>query len=240
MKTKGIVVIIFIALAGFTAAAQEERPKVNITTDPPGAEVTLSGELSVTGVSPIGFAYDFPGRYILKIEKYGYETYSSRLYLGSGPSTDLMVSLKPKTRFKALARSFIIPGWGQVYTDQGLKGGLLLILAGGSAISFFVANDDYHTRVDKYNDLTEDYLVASTYDEKLRLYAELQRAREEAYDAETLRRITIGAVIATWTINILDLFLFFPDYGGSALSETLTIQPDFEEGGGQFTLTYRF
>lgn len=240
MKTKGIVVILFIVLAGLTAAAQEERPTVNIITDPSGAEVTLSGDITVAGVSPIGIEYIFPGLYNLKIKKYGYETYNASLYLDSGPASELTVSLKPKTRFKALARSFIIPGWGQVYTDQGFKGGLLFVLVGGSALSYFVATDDYHARVDEYDNLKKDYLIASTYEEKQRLYTEMQRARDEAYDAESLRRITIGAVIASWTINILDLFFFFPDYGGSVLTENLTIKPDLEEGGGQISLTYRF
>ncbi len=44
----------------------------------------------------------------------------------------------------------------------------------------------------------------------LKLEQQLREDQQDAYDAENVRRVTIGAVAGVWALNLLDILLFFP------------------------------
>jgi len=240
MLSKGNLVVIFLIFLPLSLMAQPSNGGFTVNSNPTGAEVLLKGDLIISGISPVSFTQGMQGKYKVIVRKYGYETYNSSVYLQSDKATSLNVQLTPKTRFKAVARSFIIPGWGQYYSEQKFKGSCLFVFALGAVAGYFIADADYDDKVNHYENVLSRYHRATLYDEKMSLYNELSSARKETYDAENMRRITIGATIAVWGLNLLDLFFSFPEEHGSYSVNSLTVQPDLNSGGAVVQLTHRF
>jgi hypothetical protein len=240
MLSKGNLVVIILMLFPLSLLAQQSNSGFTVHSNPAGAEVLLKGDLILSGISPVSFTQGIQGKYRVIVKKYGYETYHSSVYLQTDRSTSLDVQLKPKTRFKALARSFLIPGWGQYYSDQKFKGGCFFVLAAGAVGAYFITDAVYDDKVHHYDNTLSRYQRATLYDEKWALYQELTSARKDAYDAENLRRITIGVGIAVWGLNLLDLLFSFPEESGSYSVNSLSFKPDINNGGGTIQLTHRF
>ncbi len=240
MLSKGNLVVIILLFLPLSLLAQQSNSGLTVSSNPVGAEVFLKGDLILSGISPVTFTQGIRGKYNVIVKKYGYETYHSSVYLQPDKAASLNIQLKPKTRFKALARSFIIPGWGQCYSDQKFKGGCFFVLAAGAVSAYFIADADYDDKVHHYENTLGRYQRATLYDDKSTLYQELSSARKDAYDAENLRRITIGAAIAVWGLNLLDLLFTFPEENGSYSVNSLSLKPDLQNGGGTVQLTHRF
>ena len=240
MRGKGSWAIILLILFPLGIAAQDTEVGLNVQTNPPGAEVSLIGTISVTGLSPVNFSMGLEGNYRVRIKKYGYETYRSSVFIQPGRAVNLTVNLRSKTRLKAAARSLFIPGWGQYYTEQKSKGFLYAVGAVGAVASYLITNSDFNNKNDEYLSALSRYDDATTYSEKERLYPQVQSAKRSAYRAETKRRIAIGATVAVWSLNVLDVLLFFPESGGSMIVSGIEVKPRIDSGGTSISLAYRF
>jgi hypothetical protein len=240
MLTKRNLAAIAFFFIPLTSPAQQSFGGLTVQSDPPGAEVILKGELTVSGITPVVFSQGLQGPYRVDVRKSGYETYSTMVYLRRENPASLSVSLSEKTRLKALARSFLIPGWGQKYAEQELKGACLFLLTAGAVGAYLIADHDFDDKNDEYNQTLRLYNQASTYDERQRLYSALAEDRKEAYDAENIRRVTIGATVAAWGLNMLDLFFFFPRESHGLSTGSLSVQPDWKHGKATLLLSYRF
>ena len=238
MRSKGILAFLVLCLLPLLSFSQEGGLLVN--TSPPGAEVRVIGAISISGLSPIKFLQGLEGNYRIRINKYGFETYKSSVFLQAGRELNLTVKLKPKTRLKAAARSLFIPGWGQAYTEQKTKGFVFALLAVGTVGHYFRTDSDFNNDNDHFNNLLGQYNATTSYEVREMLYPLLQDARKVAYDSENKRRIAVGAAIAAWGLNLLDVFFFFPEERGSTLVNALSVQPDFNSGGATVALTHRF
>ncbi|MDH4157991.1 MAG: PEGA domain-containing protein [candidate division Zixibacteria bacterium] len=205
----------FCFILHVSAAAQPEAVKgLVVKSNPEGAQITLTGDVMISGITPATFEHTLVGDYKLELRKYGYERYRTHVTLDPAKMTEVSVRLSPKTRYKAAGRSLVIPGWGQRYTDQKTKGLLLTVFAVGSVAAYLIADDDFDDKRAVLNDWQRQYDRAyrsGIYDDMVRLYDELDAAQGEAYDAENIRRITIGAVAAVWCLNLLDALFFFPE-----------------------------
>lgn len=240
MLSKGNLVIIFIFILPLIASAQQSDNGYFVSSYPTGAEVSLEGDIIVSGVSPVGFTQGLLGTYQVRIRKFGYETYRSTVYLQPDRAISLFVDLKRKTRLKALARSMIIPGWGQIYSGQNTKGVGFLIFTVLATGAYLLTDDEYDYRVGIYESDLAAYQAAIGYDEKKLLYSTMSDSRKNAYRAETERRIAIGAVAVGWGLNILDLILHYPEADGSLIGNSLSLRPDWDNGGATLVLSHRF
>ncbi len=244
MRNKDMLIkwILSVALLLLTSSAMAQNPGPGLTvrTNPAGAEVEVTGALTLRGMSPITFSQGLQGNFDIKIKKAGYESYKSRVFLGPSNHAQLDVNLSVKTKFKAAFRSLFVPGWGQAYAEQKTKGVAFMFLAAGSAAAYLLADKKFDDKRDDYDGLVARYNAANTYTEKENLYPFLQAARKDAYDAENVRRITIGATIAVWSLSVLDALLFFPEQKGSLLVDQITLEPDLIHGGGQIILSCNF
>ena len=236
---RNMVCVLILLLPGM-CSAQGETGGFTITSEPPGAEVTVQGALTVTGIAPVSFNQGLDGSFKVKVGKLGYETYTSKVMLQSGRAMAMTVSLTPKTAFKSSVRSLFVPGWGQFYSGRKFKGSMYMFMAAGALGAFLVANDEFLYREDLHDDLRAQYLAAETYDERENLYPLLEEARKDAYDAENVRRITIGVTVAVWSLNLLDALFLFPDRQDSFIVDKLAVQPDLRQGGGRIVLSCNF
>jgi hypothetical protein len=144
-----LTLIIVVALVGTGAHAQSESgPTLTVKSTPSGAVVQLTGDATVTAISPATFHYPFIGEYKLTVKKHLYETYKTRVVFEPRRQMNLDVELTPKTRFKATVRSIFIPGWGQAYTGQTGKAIGFMGLTAVALTLYFVADhqfdQDYH------------------------------------------------------------------------------------------------
>ncbi len=216
---------------------------VIIHSNPEGAQVTLSGEVVVSGVSPVRFRHPLIGNYKLILKKHGYESYSTRVVLDPTRQMEINVRLSPKTRFKAAVRSLFIPGWGQKYSDRKARGYLFGTLAVGSIIAYFVTDADFDDKYDLYQEKLREYDSLSTtgnITDLRRLKRELDKAQDDAYDAENGRRVATGAAIATWGINLLDVLFFFPEEKANVSVKGLSVRPSAAPGKVGLTVSKRF
>ncbi len=211
--------------AGVASAQGPDGAGVIVTSSPAGAEATLEGDLIVRGVTPARFSQMMIGNYKLTVRKDGYETYTGRVLIDPGQETRVDVQLSSKTRLKAAARSLVIPGWGQRYTDQKTKGFFFTFLAASSVAAFLIADEHFDDEEARYNRLVSQFDTTSTFAARENLLPLVVEAQQDAYDAENLRRWSIGTVIGIWGLNLLDTFFFFPDQQAEITVKGLTITP---------------
>jgi hypothetical protein len=181
---------------------------LTVTTNPQGAEVILEGDVILSGVSPVRFRQMIVGKYNLIVKKAGYESYSKQIIVDPFTPTEIEVRLKSKTKSKALLRSFLVPGWGQRYSDRKGKGNIFTIITIGAAATFAYAEFDYQDKKDEFEAKQAEYdeIVSSgTIEELNQFYPGFVSVRDKAYDAETLRRASFVALAGVYAINLIDM-----------------------------------
>ncbi len=236
-----IAVAVIVSVESASAGA---RANFTVLSDPPGALVRLTGEAIATGVAPVTFRFPLIGRYRVTVSKEGYESHSETVIIDPTQAQSISVTLVPKSRLKAAARSLFIPGWGHHYSDQKNRAWLFHLFA-ASAVGFYFATDAEFDRQNRqFLDSETAYERAlaggagrDELDARLRL---LRDDRTDAFDAETVRRVAIGTVIGVWSLAILDNLLFFPDRKDSFSVKGFAVAPDFRDGGFGLQLTKVF
>lgn len=247
MKHNRIVgVLIGLWILPLPVIAQAAMGDVAIRSTPSGALAILEGAevtntaVAASGVTPARFRQLLIGDYKLTVRMYGYETYRTHVLLDPTKQIELDVRLSPKTRFKAGLRSLVFPGWGQWYSNQPTKGLVFTTLAVGSGLVFLLAETDYRDKRDGYRDLVDEFDDAETLDEQRRILPLLTAAQEEAYDAETVRQFTAGALVGVWALNVLDAIILFPERRGTVSAKGLTIGPSIDLGLPGLTISTSF
>jgi hypothetical protein len=234
--------IIFWWLLSFPAAlfAQGHSGGLAISTDPQGAEVVLRGDLTFSGMTPISFTQGLDGWYKIEITRYGYEAYKSAVFIEAGKPVSLTVALKKKTLLKGVVRSCLIPGWGQFYSDQKLKGFIYLTLAAAAAGAYLIADADFDDKNDQYDRLRSEYNRLTRIEDMKRLYPLVAEAKKDAYDSENVRRTAIGVTVGVWSLNLLDLLFHFPGEGGTVAVGSLSVKPHLGPDHVCLNLAYGF
>ena len=211
-----------------------------VKSSPQGAMVELKGDVVLSGVAPARFNQLLVGPYDLRVTMKGFENYKTSLLVDPTRPMVVDVQLVPKTRFKSFARSLFIPGWGQRYSDQRFKGNLFTILSLGSVVAYFVADNDFDDKYDEYKDILGRYDNLTTIAERQSLYPSLIEAQKNAYDAENIRRVMIGAVVGIWGLNLLDALFFFPENRGTISIKNLSLRPGYDGKTSKIQLSMNF
>lgn len=215
-----------------------------VITSPPGAQVRVDGEADLAGISPLTFTYPLLGDYELTVKKYGYEDYRTRLMLDPAHPQQLNVELSPKTGLKAALRSAVIPGWGQRYNDHKTRSFVFASLFTGALVVFLTVDQDFRDREDDYlvrmGEYDDALLRGASMDELSARYGALVSAQEVAYDAESDRRIALGALVGIWGLNVLDAFLSVPDERATFAIKGVSVTPSAGTDGVQLTLSKAF
>ncbi len=246
MLLKRNLTTILVCLLVPWAVQAQDVPAGNITvrSTPPGAEVTLKGDATVTGVTPTTFSQTLIGAYQVELCRYGYEKYTTHMTLDPSKQLALDITLVPKTRLKAAARSLFIPGWGQRYGDQKTKGFFFTVLAAGSVATYLILDNRFRDKFDEFearrNAFDSARAAGGSYADLQTLQQSLASAQKTAYDAENVRRISIGAVVGLWAFNVLDALLFFPEERGTFTVKGVSVKPTAGNGTFGLALTRGF
>lgn len=227
-KWVALCVGMMLTCAGAALAQNATDASVTVTSNPSGATVMLSGDLTVAGVTPATFTQRLAGYFKITAYRDGYETYNSSVLLSGRESTTIDVKLKPKTRVKAALRSIVIPGWGQRYYGSKNKSNLMFFgaLVGGATAG--IMHLRFESKRDDYLDFLHRYEAERSVPARYLMLAELYSRQQDAYDAERQRNV-VGAVAAgIWVYSVLDAMLFFPDYGISISGANLSLAPEYD------------
>jgi hypothetical protein len=230
-----------LILVALTATAFAQDGNLTVESKPSGTTVVLEGEYELAGVTPVTFHQNLFGRYKLTARRGGYEDYSTTVVLTGSQPKIVTFDMVPRTRFKAAIRSIVLPGWGQIYSGQKLRGGLYTFGTVLSLLAFAVADDDFRDKRNSHDDLLDEYNNARSLAEMRSIKLRLDDAQQEAYDAESFKRVTIGVVAFIWAFNVLDAALFFPESGysiGGPASISLNTGEEFDRL--QLNLAVRF
>jgi len=218
----------------------QESGNVLINTDPQGSLVRLTGELSLSGVSPVKFDRLLSGQYEIRVIRQGFEEYHSVAYFSEAQASQLDIKLVPKTKTKAFLRSLIIPGWGQRYYGNKNKSALFAIGMAASVVGYYFVKDDYDSKFDDYTARKEAYESATLWSDLPGLQAAMNDAQKRANDAEDKVNIMAAAVIGIYAINLLDSFLFFPEFDRYTEYKAITAHPALDGDKVGVSLSVRF
>lgn len=238
---KSLITIVVLLVACSTVWGQNAfSSDVTIRSNPPGAQAILSGDVTVSGLTPVRFTHLLIGDYKLTVKRFGYDTYTTRVVVDPSHPIEVDVRLSKKTRFKAVLRSMLIPGWGQHYSGQKAKGGIFTGASFASVIAYWVAESWFRDQKDELDLVSRKYEGLMSLEEKQRMWPELVEAQGDAYNAETNRRIHIGMVAGVWALNVIDAYFFFPEDRGTFSIKGLTLTPTIDGQGPGLTLTRSF
>lgn len=204
------------------SAVRDDVSDIRIVTQPAGSTVKVEGEEQ--GSAPVSGIQLPPGKYRIRASRPMYESSNKTVYVEK-PSHVFTLDLKPKTKGKAVLYSLLLPGLGQHYKEQHLKGWLYCIGV-ASAASIAVTNESARQgAVDEYDAAYASYLEAMTQDEMDRYYTTSQDAWARAEDSKRARNFGWIVVGAVWVWNVVDATLGWP---ASETGLTLDVVPDAE------------
>jgi hypothetical protein len=196
------------------AQAPVDKPEgagvLTLKSEPTGALIELLGEQKWKSMTPCEFNRGLKGPFELTASMRLYERWHRTISLAPGESREMTIRLKPKTPWKAGMRSLLVPGWGQFYSEQSKKGGLLLgataIAAGGLLWTEIV----YQDHVDDYEAARNAYFDSTQYDDLDDLRAKMLEEDSDAQDAYEWRQGFLYATAACWFVSFVDAVFFFP------------------------------
>lgn len=216
IKSSTFVKVLFVILFTTSLSAQETESQTNLVTvksSPLGAVVVLEGDYQFIGRTPFVLPYDVTGNYEIKVSKLGYNTVRKMVTFSGDSPTMVYVNLKPKTRIKAAARSLIVPGWGQYYSNRRTLGTLIGFAASISLTSYVYSQFEYVNTSRDYDRLTAKALTAPSYDERLHYAVEADDLWKDLEHKTDMRDLNLVILSSIWALNILDSIFFFPNYG---------------------------
>lgn len=141
-------------------------------------------------------------------------------------------SVALRTRSDAAFRSLLVPGWGQVYNRQPVKGavfGTVALVTVGAALTFHLqgakAEQDYKAKVTA-GQLGSDPGAAAA------------ALREKASKDYRWRNGFVYGALGVWAVSAADAYLFGVD--GDKVAEGLALAPLPVEGGAGMLVAWRF
>ncbi|UCC81036.1 MAG: PEGA domain-containing protein [Candidatus Zixiibacteriota bacterium] len=211
MICKMIIACLIFSSFCYGFALGQEDLSITITTSPPGATVYLRGELDLVANTPASLPANITGRYKAEITRPGYETWKGDFTFVPGNPNSVAIELSKKTRVKAMLRSIIIPGWGQVYSGEKIRGYLITSGVIATAGAIFYLDRSFDKKLNDFDKALAEYNSATAIEERIVFKSEVDKRQRDAYVAETDRNTALAVGAALWAYNILDALLFFPE-----------------------------
>lgn len=225
------VLLLTVLMLTATGFAQQTESAVNVRSNPSGCTVILSGDMTVAGITPTTFGQKLRGYYTLTAHLDGFETYHSSVLLPGQGSTEIDITLSPKTRAKAGFRSLLVPGWGQIYSGSKTKGVLLTVATLAAGVTAGIFHLDYADKRDAFLEVEARYNAAREVSKREAMLDELYEAQKDANDAEETRLIGFAVLAGVWAYNVIDAVVFFPDYGIHLAGTDLSVRPEVAPDG---------
>jgi hypothetical protein len=236
MKAPLFSILALLILSASSFAQEKVQPSGSfiLITNPAGATVYLNGDHSLIANTPAQLPANLAGKYQTKIVRAGYESWKGELNFIAGSPNSINISLTRKTRLKAGIRSLLLPGWGQFYSGNILRGGMVTLSAAAAAVGLYYADKKYQDKRADFDIASTAYANATSIDERIRLKTVKDATQRVAYKAETDRRTVFYIGLGIWAYNIIDAVIFFPDFGSVSPAVSAI------DGGAKLSIVARF
>ncbi|MDZ7265850.1 MAG: DUF5683 domain-containing protein [candidate division KSB1 bacterium] len=208
-----------------TPPAGEVLAKSQILTRPTGALVFLQGEYGLAGRAPYTVTYFLRGHYRIKTKLRGYEDWSTDYYFNGRGNDKISIKLSPKTRLKAFARSALVPGMGQAYSDQRVKGMIISALQFSSLAIFVRQEWRYRDSIDEFNRALAAFQNDANQRDRL---TAAQATLDQRYELRQRWAIITASV---YLYNLIDVIAFFPSYHRHGVELSMTASPPMDVTG---------
>ena len=203
-----LLILLPLTTAGAQTSGQENKGFL-IQSQPGGATVLIEDE--IIGKTPCTFPYQLAGKYRLFAEKRGYESVSREIDFSTRKIETITFMLSPKTRGKAVLRSFFVTGWGQNYSEQPLKGRILMGLQAACLLSLGYTHQRCLHFEDVYRVQLDSCRISSLkYDREAAAWQRLHSAHQDWKQADQWRQAMLYTAIGLHALNFLDALFIFP------------------------------
>jgi hypothetical protein len=118
------------------------------------------------------------------------------------------MSFRPKHVTRAVLRSMVVPGWGQLYNERPGHAWVVAATAATAGTTLLVAQIQYRDKLQLFNELDATYRANPTPARLLirnAALAETARARD-------FRRNTAHVAIGVYALNLIDAVVFGPPH----------------------------
>ena len=185
-----------------------ENGELTIEGLPSGSSVSLDGDF--LGYTPLVQKIVPSGPHWLDYRSEGFETMKEPLWISIKGQQETMVTLElqVKTRWNAIWRSTLFPGFGQIYSEQPLKGVSFLgvgalCIAGSVLYQYQVENaqENYRIAHDRYVKEVSPFAITAARET---MVAKHDLLREKV----DYRNMLVFSAAAVWALNVLDQVLF--------------------------------
>ena len=180
-----------------------------IKSAPAGAKVKINGKRF--GKTPITTNDLAIGEHYVSLSYPGFQRFGTKVALESGQVDSVRKALVPRSKTGSVLMSAFLPGSGQIYSGNSLRG--LAIMAGqifSAGIGYSYA-DQHRMKVADYNSARESYKNAIYSDEIEAARTAMEDAYEESEDYRKLRNNFLGLAAAIYLYNMIDI-MFINDY----------------------------
>ena len=121
-------------------------------------------------------------------------------------------------KIKASILSTIVPGSGQTYLGNEIKGMALSLSFFGSALAGIIAHNNASGREDRIKVLTQEYISKGNYDDAEKVWQSILAEKSERDNDYKRRSIFSWLAVGVWIYNVIDVIFLTDDFGENEFS----------------------
>ncbi len=194
--------------------------------------IIRSFSIAANDKSPVTVPY---GDYQITARAKGFLPFRENVKVFSQELQTIHLRLKRPDQKKAIIRSLLFPGVGQIYSLQHYKGGILAVVLTAGMSWAYSSWNNYSPELDRYDEYNKNYMNATTINDmnKYRVLANDSRDKLNSYRIQLLS--AMGVSVVTYVLNLVDITWLYP-YKQS--SNSLSLYYNGMESGDLVSIHY--
>lgn len=121
-------------------------------------------------------------------------------------------------KITATVLSALVPGSGQTYLGEHIKGVFITLAFYGTAVTAIISHNNFLAREDRINMLTRAYLLENEFIKADQIWLEIKDEENNRKYDDQRRKIFAYSAMGVWLINMIDVIFLSEDKGGDIFS----------------------
>jgi len=177
----------------------------------------------------------FYGTYSISASASKHYNYYQNVDLYSDIPCKITLELGIPSRKSAELRSIFIPGWGQYFSFQPIKGAVFFMSSALSIGWQCSSYNKYNKELDRYDEYVSLYNSAMTINDLDKYRNLCNESKNLLDDFRTQFFVATSITIATYVYNLIDIYFFFPSHRYQQ-----NIGLDYNPRGNSYEISYHF